>query len=65
MRLNNMVVTECQGGCRIYTPQGIPVADIYLPPDGQAMMNYKCVEILCKALAVRWGVLDLKKKSSY
>lgn len=54
---SNMIVIQSGNEYRIYTPQKICVAYITLPPDGQYIKDSKVIDIICKSLAHRWGVI--------
>lgn len=53
----NMVYIQSNNEYKVFTPQGICIAHVVMPPNGQYIMDAKTVEIICKALAYRWGVV--------
>lgn len=65
MKLNYLFLEQRGNILRVFTPQGVPIADISMPLDGQQMNDYQCMNIITKALAIRWGVIIPKGKSSY
>ena len=40
----------------IYLPNGQQVVWVYLPPDNNYIDDDKCLKIICKALALRYGI---------
>jgi len=42
---------------------GIYLGGLILPADGQFILDDKALEIICKALALRWGVIKSKKQT--
>lgn len=58
MYLNNLVIYQCNGLYYIYTEQQELKGMIYLPPDKQLMYDCKCLDIITKALAIRWGIIS-------
>ena len=47
----------------IYIPQGIKVFIGCMPNDGQLIKDAGTLEIICKVLAMRWGVTKKNEKS--
>ncbi len=47
----------------IYLPQGIKVFIGCMPNDGQLIRDAGALEIICKVLAMRWGIIQKNKKS--
>jgi len=54
----NMIFQQYNNEYRIYTPQQICVAHIIMPPDTQYVKDTKGIEMICKVLAYRWGVVN-------
>ncbi|MPM05899.1 hypothetical protein SDC9_52194 [bioreactor metagenome] len=63
MVLNNIIITQCNSLYQLSTPQGIPIAQIYMPPDGAFMADAMTLKYLTKALGMRWGVPADGKKN--
>lgn len=40
----------------LYTPQGIPIGMLYMPPDGQLIADAGALNVICKAMGKRWGI---------
>lgn len=40
----------------LYTPQGIPISMIYMPPDLQLLQDAAALNVICKAMVKRWGI---------
>lgn len=57
---SNMVIQQSNNEYRIWTPQGICIAHIIMPPDGQWLGDSKVLEVICKALSYRWGCSNKK-----
>lgn len=63
MRLNYLEVLESGPILHVFTPQGIEIARVLMPPDNQHMMNFKYMDEVTKLMAIRWGVIHPKKNS--
>lgn len=48
----------------IYIPQGIKVFIGCMPNDGQLIRDTAALDIICKVLAMRWGITQKNKKSN-
>lgn len=60
--MNNIGIVENSNQYLLFLPQNICIAQITLPPDSQKMADAKTLNIITKAIALRWGVLKEKKK---
>jgi hypothetical protein len=65
MRINCMEVVQAGNSFRIFVPQGFPVCDVLMPPNGQSTADYKTLEVVTRVLALRWGIMDNNKKSTF
>ncbi len=57
---SSMTIQQSNNEYRIWTPQGICIAQIIMPPDGQWLADSKVLEVICKALSYRWGCTKKK-----
>lgn len=62
MQLNGMEVRQADGLYYIFTEFGELKAEIFLPSDGQYMADFKTLDYVTKAIALRWGIIKPKKK---
>lgn len=62
MELNGMVVKQVNGIYYVFNEFGELKADIYLPNDGQLMADFRTMEYITRAIAIRWGIIKPKKK---
>ena len=53
MLLNDMIVIQANGLYYIYSQQQELKAMVYLPPDGQELFSFKCLDYMTKALAMK------------
>lgn len=64
MLLNGMEVRQDNGLYYVFTEYGELKSMHYLPNDGQLMADFKTLEIITRAEALRWGIISPKKKNS-
>lgn len=62
MQLNGMELRQADGLYYIFTEFGELKAEIMLPCDGQYMADFKTLDYVTKAIALRWGIIKPKKK---
>ena len=62
MLLNEMIVYQSNSIYRVFTEHGELKAEVYLPDNGQLIHDYKCMDMITKAIALRWGIIQPKKK---
>lgn len=62
MELNNMEVIQSNGLYYIFDINGQLMAIQYLPHNGQLLADFKTLDIITKAIALRWGIIKPKKK---
>lgn len=48
----------------IYIPQGIKIFIGCMPNDGQLIRDTAALDMICKVLAMRWGIIQKNKKSN-
>ena len=66
MKINYMMVEQAgPSAYAVFSPHGYQVALVQCPPDGQFMADYKTMEVVTRVLALRYGVIDTKGKSTY
>ena len=64
MLINDMVVLETNGLYYIFSQQGELKSIHYMPKDGQLLADFRTLDLITKATAVRWGIIKPKKKST-
>lgn len=64
MILNGMEVIQRNGLYYVFTQYGELKSVHYLPDDGQLMADFKVMDHITKATALRWGIISPKKKNS-
>lgn len=57
-----MQVMEANGLYYVFDSHGELRSIHYLPRDGQYMADFKTMDFITKATAVRWGIIKPKKK---
>ena len=62
MVLNGMEVRQANGLYYVFTEYGELKSIHYLPEDGQLMADFKAMDLITKAEALRWGIIKSKKK---
>lgn len=62
MLLNELLVYQSNGLYYIFTQQQELKAMIYFPPDNQHLYDLKYLEIITKAIAIRWGIISPPRK---
>jgi len=63
MILNNIGIVQSDNKYLLYLPQNYCVCQVAFPPDGQYIHDSKALDIITKALALRWGVNNQQKGS--
>lgn len=62
MELNGMEVRQANGLYYVFNEFGELKSIHYLPDDGQLLSDFKTLEIVTRAEALRWGIIKPKKK---
>ena len=62
MVLNEIGVVQSSNQYHFYTENNIYLGGVVLPDNGQYMFDAKTLDIITKALAVRWGIIPMPKK---
>jgi hypothetical protein len=62
MVLNSLVVIQSGSTYYIYTQTNIPVGMVQMPSNGQFAFDTQMLNVITKALAVRWGIIAAPKK---
>lgn len=63
MRLNGMEVRQANGIYYVFTEYGELKSMHYLPCDGQYLADFKTLDIITKAEALRWGIIKPTKNN--
>lgn len=58
MLLNELLIYQANGLLYIYSQQQELKAIIYFPPDNQQLYDFKCLDSITKAIAIRWGIIS-------
>lgn len=56
--MNGLYVEQQGQFYKIYTPQGILVAQVFMGADGQIVQDVLALKVITKALQKRWRVCD-------
>lgn len=56
-----MEIIQSNNEYLIYTPHGILIAHIIMPPDGQFVKDGQCLSLMAKAFNIRWGLTKADK----
>ena len=56
MVLNNIEIVQSGNQYLLFLPTRICIAQILMPPDSQFIGDTKALDIITKAMAIRWGV---------
>ena len=62
MRLNNIGIAQRDNVYGLYLPQQIVICYVSMPPDRQYMSDMKALDIITKALALRWDAYKGNKQ---
>lgn len=62
MELNGMEVIQTNGLYYIFSQQGELKGIHYLPNNGQYLADFRTLDIITKATALRWGIIKPRKK---
>jgi len=66
MKMNYMIVEQvAPSAYAVFSPHGIQVALVECPPNGQIIADYKTMEVVTRVLALRYGFMDTKGKSTF
>lgn len=63
MILNQMEVRQADGLYYVFNEYGELKSIHYMPNDGQLMADFRTLDIITKAEAIRWGIMKPKRKS--
>lgn len=58
MKIAGLEVQQDKNFYAVFTKQGIQIALIGMPPDGQVLYDAAALNGICKNLAKRWGVTN-------
>lgn len=61
LKLHNMEIIQSNNEYLIYTPHGLLIAHIAMPPDGQFVKDGQCLSVIAKAFSIRWGFFKSSK----
>ena len=64
MVLNEIGVVQDENRYHFYTENNLYLGVVALPANGQYMFDAKTLDIITKALAVRWGIISMPKKKN-
>lgn len=62
MILNEIGIVQTNNQYHFYTENNLYLGVIALPDNGQYMFDAKTLNIITKALAVRWGIIPTPKR---
>ncbi len=62
MLLNQMEVRQADGLYYVFNEYGELKSIHYMPNDGQLMADFRTLDIITKAEAIRWGIMKPKRK---
>lgn len=62
MLLNGMEIRQANGVYYFFTEYAELKAQVQLPANQDILADFKCCDIISKALAIRWGIIQQKKK---
>ena len=62
MLINEMLIYQANGLIYIYSQQQELRGIIYFPPTNQGLFDIKCLDIITKGLAYRWGIIQPPRK---
>jgi len=62
MKLNNIHILQRDNQYQLYLPTQVCIGQLAFPPDQQHLYDWRTLEPITKALAMRWQVYDKGKK---
>lgn len=62
MVLNNIGVVQVGCQYHFYTQNNIYLGAVAMPDNGQLAFDTKMLDVITKALAIRWGIIPMPKK---
>ncbi len=60
--LNEIGIVQINNQYHFYTENNLYLGAVLLPDNGQLMFDAKTLNIITKALAVRWGIIPMSKR---
>lgn len=63
MILNNIGIVQSNNQFLFYTETNIFLGAVYLPNNGQHLDDAKTLNIITRALAVRWGLIQTQSRT--
>jgi len=63
MTMNNITILQSANQYQLTLPNGACVGLLAFPPDHQYIQDFKALEYITKALAIRCGVYERQKKA--
>lgn len=64
MILNQIGIVQDENRYHFYTENNLYLGVVALPANGQYTFDAKTLDIITKALAVRWGIISMPKKKN-
>ena len=64
MILNEIGIVQTNNQYHFYTENNLYLGAIALPDNGQHLFDAKTLNIITKALAVRWGIIPMQKRKN-
>lgn len=65
MNMNKIGIVQNDNQYLLYLPTNICVGQVAFPSDHQYLQDAKALDIITKALAIRWGLIRRIKKGKY
>lgn len=62
MVMNHMNIIQSGNTFYLYTETNLCLGGVVLPNNGQHLYDLRTLELITKALAIRWGVINPPKK---
>lgn len=62
MIMNRIKIVQNKNEFHFFTEMNIYLGGVVLPDNGQHLYDAKTLELITKALAIRWGIINPPKK---
>lgn len=64
MIMNNILVVQVGNEYHFYTDTNIYLGGVLMPANGQFAFDTKMLDVITRALAIRWGTIPMPRKKA-
>ena len=62
--MNNILVVQVGNEYHFYTETNIYLGGVLMPNNGQFAFDTKMLDVITRALAIRWGIISMPRKKA-